>query len=185
MSVGEISSLLLCGQSRAGVYVYNEVSKTAEIANANELEWSLEFLLKAFNKKHIWEPARAPAIGTVVESLFDWRQKLRWAHHFEGSHNNHGHLVSRQGKVAVCPHGLPQRAERFVDFITDGILERCYSALGSFRHRHVPVPPLVQFALRRLPSSRYVPMLTDKDGGFALVRRGAVRSSIGTSHIRR
>ena len=167
LSLGELCILLRCGQSLPGTYFFDAPSKSVFVPTHRQIPWPVEFILKAFHPKHIFASPRRPSLSTIHRTLTNWGHRLQWAHFFKGQPREFTELITAPKDVAPCPHIASESLERYITVVKDGVTSRCMTLGSRWRSRAVPTLAVVTLGLQLLVQSRRVPILTEKDGGFA------------------
>ena len=75
---------LECGLGKAGVYVYDTASRSTRAPKPNDLPWPAEFVLRAYNRKHIFVRRARPSLAGVSNAIEQWKRRVQWRIALEG-----------------------------------------------------------------------------------------------------
>ena len=172
----EFVSLLQCGKSSPNFYVLDHHRAEAVQPTPGEVIWPVEFLLK-YHRKHVFPDSRLPPLRDISMSVATWENKLRWRlHHHNSQDHRWGHLRCKPSAAPTYP--CQTRFSNQIDSWFTSAREAIFKEAKNCLHQAQVARRgqrcrclLFSFAFKILQSSEYVPILSDKDGGFCLVDR--------------
>ena len=170
LSVSQFAHLLCCGYKPDKLYRWHPSSSTVAATTTAETPWPIEFILTAFHPKHIFHCGIRPKVASVSKAFHLWRHRRLWAIHMcNRPPSVWRHLSTRTSQINPCPH-VP--AQEIMIYFNE--IERAVHALAVQATEHerlVPklrqTPGIINMCFDMLKDSKFVPIKSDKDGGFA------------------
>lgn len=177
MSMPELRLLLECARPDPNLSIWDPTQKTAIRPPPGLILWPVEFLLP-LHRKHVLRGRQAPDLKDVSLAIANWYNKERWKIHFRGSEASPWwHLKQKRRLVPHCPYAIPSREERDLQELTHRVWQACRVARGRAypdRRGISNVSGIHSIALDLIKPGEIGVLPTDKDGGFALVRKDSL-----------
>jgi len=166
------------------VYIFDDTTKSVrhprhDLLAEDGVLWPVVWLLGRHSKKHIFNSSKVPTLRGVHEAVRDFINRVKWRWSLRESA-----VPDWKGSGKISKKSPP-----FVDRVSDELDQWTVKLKQGFmeqadRRRQILISgknrtwsnlsKLVVFATKLLRSSDWIPVVSDKDGGFALVRRGAM-----------
>ena len=151
--------------------------RAAHVPAAGELAWDVEFLCR-HHRKHIFSFTRKPSLEPVSRALLDLRHKVGWRQYFK----ERGKPMDEWRHIrSKPPRTVPYSGE--LDVSTQSFIQDVYTevwkaaVLSKIRHRRPPQPALIRQGLLKIRAGLWGILPTDKDGGFAIMRKSGIQFS--------
>ena len=195
MTAAELIQLLRCGKGMPGFYVYDpgsRVARTPDLMPNVRIAWPIEFVAR-YHVKHVFEMRKSPSLTEVGRALAVWEHKTRWKLHYslkaggddDRSNSSWWHLEDpRCRQTHPCSHPIPKEWEDFFSLFRETVFEQCVqsrSRLMKYRARISNLNGCANLGLKLLSHSPWCLAPTDKDGGYALTERAALKQAIQKS----
>ena len=171
LSIRELHNLTKCGKGASGVYVWCPESRHAYVPACGQLCWMVEYLLAHHHKKHVFAFRRPPRMSEIGKALSNWGHKVRWRYTLKDvDSGNWSFIKSKATWVRPCTAEIPCAIEAYIKDVQTNVFEACrsnrYRRLGTSN-----MSGIVRHALVKLKCGPWAAIPTDKDGGFALVKK--------------
>ena len=159
---------------RKQIYVYDHEIAGCHHPDADEIPWTLVWLLGRYNRKEVIPSRRVPDTQTLEENLANFVHRLKWKWHFRNNIDEERADEELKRKLwrsrsvkpmmkRTCPE-LDAWCHSFSNVVLkaqrDAILHdkwECRTTEATYA------------GMRTLAYSKWCAVITDKDGGFALV----------------
>ena len=159
------------------VFVYDHTSRSVERANFG-LPWPVLFLLGYRHKKHRFCGKGMPDLHDIIACTSEAIDKLRWRAFFKDSATRpFCKKMMYPRKVAPFSARCDPAVTVFCHELRCSIMDSIKIGLFQSRHyrkRWANVLPIELAARHWIAQSPWVPMPTDKEGGFTLVHCSAI-----------
>jgi hypothetical protein len=179
MAECDVLQLVKCGTASPQVFVFDPSAAAVFRLPPGELCWPIEFLVSCFHKKHIFPCSRSPPLSELGSALRSWKNRTLWKYVFkaglvEDTSSPWAWLKSPKPHVVECNVPVPPRVKDFVDVTADLVFNAAVKSrrrVMKLRNHNLKTPELVRYSLQELRRCKWTPVLTDKDGGFALIEK--------------
>ena len=179
MPLREFFRVLACGQTMPDVMFFDHVGRQVKHFAPMILPWPIEYLLAHHNPKHVLGGSRMPSLGSIGKAIYTWEQKLRWPLVLGDSRQSRwSFLHAKKPYVHPCDAPMPSAVEEFFSEVKTSF----YREVMKIRHRSSRfhskfsnVFGIIRFAFECLRQGPYLALKTDKDGGFCLVLKEALK----------
>jgi hypothetical protein len=140
--------------------------------------WNVILLLGRYHRKHIFLSNRRPKLDLVNKSIFQFTNRFIWQWFFS-NHGNAGlqHSFKVKAKHVANANSLksiPGNLKSWIGLFTRQARHLFLRSLRRTKHRlkfHSNILRLDVDALKWIQNSIWLPVATDKDGGYCLVPR--------------
>lgn len=177
LDVGEIS-WLLSDDPLNSVFIYDHAGKSVERADFG-LPWPVLFLLGFRHKKHRFCGNKIPDIRDFVQCTAEAIDKIKWRAFFKDTAPRpcHRQLLYPR-RVAPFSATIDPAVNDFCHQLSCCILDSFGASVSrakGLRTRSSNTLPIELAARDWIACSPWVPMPSDKDGGFTLVHESVIR----------
>ena len=172
LSDNDVGLLIDCGgQGSAGIYLFDEVERSATQLQSQQVPWHLEWFLSKMSRKHLLLPKRCPS-SAVGRALADWGNKIFWRAHLDGHEDPWLHLKTKKIFTPQFPHEPSSELATFVAEVSSRVWSTCTRALAQKVEGHSALASgLARWALRTLAQGAWAAVPTDKDGGYCMLKK--------------
>ena len=169
------------------VFTFDIRTRSVSRANFGTVPWPVMFLLGHRHKKHRFLSKKLPAMDHLLEATKDAVHKLRWREFFHDAEHQSGPIHRsmvyakkiRPFTAAVVGKQTSDAVLEICDDLQASILKACSSSRSRQSGKRKWWANVLHIELAAhawLAASRYLPIPTDKDGGFCLMLREDVSS---------
>ena len=180
MSLQEFMLLMSCGKHIPNIYYFDSQSRSALQFRPGLLAWPVEYLLAFHSPKHVFGGRTRPSLRTVGQALNAWEHRLRWKLALQGSTPNPWNFLSGPNRFTRhCPLTYSNQVENFFQDMSSSVFKevlRIRSRTNRCRALLDNSNGVVKLALNILEQGRLMALKTDKDGGFTLVEKSALKT---------
>ena len=173
MPLREFSRILACGQNIPDVMFFDHVGRQVKHFAPRILPWPVEYLSAHHNPKHVLGGSKMPSLGTIGHAIYTWEQVLG-----DSRQSRWSFLHPKRPYVHACDAPMPSAVEEFFTEVKTSF----YGEVMKIRHRSSwfhsqfsNVFGIIRFAFEWLRHGPYLALKTDKDGGFCLVLKEALK----------
>lgn len=147
------------------------------------LPWHVVMLLGKYHRKHIFHGNRLPKVQSAMRQVHDFLARLQWQWLFRGAPRE-GLLPPLKTKRFSC--SAPAASQLVPELhvwcnmfarVAERTLRRARARGGRTRNFGANTVLVEVEALRWIQGSMFLPLPTDKDGGYCLVERSYVKEA--------
>jgi putative NIF3 family GTP cyclohydrolase 1 type 2 len=158
------------------VYEFDMVARACYHPRCGEVPWPIVYVTSMFSRKHILTKRSIPCPAQVSKSATQFGNKTerRWA-------NAPGVLPKfwlrgakwRQDAQEVSSIKIPPETRAWVRMLRAKLTQAAQRAIDARGHAMAwcNTARVINFALRVLKTSQWAVMMTDKDGGWCLIKK--------------
>ena len=148
------------------------------------IPWHVVLLLGKYHRKHIFHGHRLPRVELAMREVNDFLAKLKWQWYFRGEEvsgpvlrtkRRHSGLLQPPPTSQLLPE-LQVWTNMFARTV-ERALKRAKARAGRFCSLGANTVLLEVEALRSIQKSGWLPLPTDKDGGYCIVQKAFVREA--------
>ena len=162
---------------RRHVYLYDHESRSVSHPGRQSLiaPWPVVLLLGRYNRKHIICSKQDPKADYMRDDVLHFCTKLRWRWFLRDEVDR---PIPYRIKASSCPMACLKVIDPGLSIWIDGLRHHVNRGMQRARSSLLGVPgraerlsnhlPLLKFAKQLLIENKHIPVLTDKDGGYAL-----------------
>jgi hypothetical protein len=178
LPIMEFVSLLDLGYTVSKLYLYDPDQLTAWRVPSGLLAWPAEFVA-CYHPKHIFAPKRAPTLQHLSEQLNTFCNKVRWAYLFQNAPEDEFRYLRDRRPTKPCPHPLPGPCDSLLVQAVHEVLDQGIRArTRAIKTRQFTRSRIIDIGLLYWKRSNWGLVPTDKDGGFAIVDKHKLQSSM-------
>ena len=172
-------------QAEAPVHLFEPETASARRPGHHELSWPIIFLLGSYHRKHLFLRRTPPPLSSVSRSLSRWEQKARWRLYFnampsplgEPSVSKWQFLKLKSRNTPCCLAKTNDSVNLFFQQVRDGVFNLCRKSVEAWPRQGRNMwtqPEVATIALKLIEQSPFEVHPTDKDGGYAVVRKDLI-----------
>ena len=164
---------------KSQIFIYDHSTHSA--SNDHEIEWPIIWLLARYSRQHIMCPRRLPCMNVVLHDVRQVCERFRLKWVLSQKHDdvkvNYDSIKYKikkpKGMSLSCPTCTCPALESWLAGLRNVMLRAALRARRSVKcdRSFSNMMPIFSHAKRILRRMNVVAVPTDKDGGFALVRR--------------
>ena len=166
-SVRDWKNLARVSNLRQSVYVYDHESKSVRHPGT-EIEWPIIWLLSAFHRKHIFAPQKNQETKHINNDAIRLTRRVEWtwAPRKDSTCLPSIHIKTRE--IASCSELIPPVVQCWTTGLRNANMNAARKGCSQAINHRFRNETLLRWARRRLRTSQWTALQSDKDGGFIM-----------------
>ena len=177
LSLDQFVTLLSCGTEQPQFYVLDWEKKSAWIPEPKLIAWPIQLVL-THHPKHILAGRREIDLQKLGVAVEEWSHRFRWKLALQKCPPSEWKQFRARLPMQPFPKPLDGNLEGFISQTKSKLMHgfrRIKARMRSRRQEATNFSAVHKLGLRMLKQGPMAALLTDKDGGFALVEKSVVK----------